>query len=188
MKKLFLFLLLSFISLSSFAQVFVLNPDGLADSKNVENDFLVIPIEGKSAAELYSATKSYIHQKIKNPKFAIKADVEDEYIRYDMLVPQITVIKKMGVKLIAQAHFSVEIRFKDNRIRYNIIDLRFPFEDSDKEIVLVGHNWGSWHFFDKNGKVKLKDQKVQVETFFNNEVNDLIYFISDNGNPTIEEW
>lgn len=187
MKKIYL-LLLCLCPLIVFGQRFVLTPNGLRDGADVNKDFLVINFEGKSANELYMAAKSYINQTMKNPRFAIKSDVENDYIRYDMFVPEITSIKKMGVKLVAEAKFTVEIRFKEERIRYNIFNLSFPFDNSDNEIVLVGNNWGSWHFFDKNGKVKLSEQKTDVESFFNKEVRDLKTFISTHGNDNVEDW
>ena len=186
MKKICL-LFLFFLPLIVFGQKFVLTPDGLRDSSDVSKDYVVVSEENKSAGELYNAAKSYVNQTMKDPKFAIVSDVENDYIRYNMFVPGIASIKKMVVMKV-DAMFTVEMRFKDGRIRYNITDISFPIAGSDNEVVLVGSNWGSWHFFDKKGKSKLNDQKENVEAFFNQGVDDLKGFISNHGNNDVEDW
>lgn len=185
-------LLLSLLPLLSFGQSFVLTPEGLRDSADETKDYLVIPIEGKTAAELYQASKNYIQQLSKNPKESIKGDSPNEYLRFAIYIPEVTSIGQMGgmVKMVYEGLFDVEMRFKDGRIRYNISNLEMPMKDDEvgHELKLSGSNWGGWAVFDTKGKVKLKKQKTEIEDFFNGLVYDYTTTITSENVGVSDDW
>jgi len=59
MKKLIL-LSVIFVCSYSYGQTFVLTPNGLRDSLNLENNYVVVNIEGKTAKQLYDNSMKYI--------------------------------------------------------------------------------------------------------------------------------
>ncbi len=83
-KTLLITLILGVISLSSFSQQFELTPEGLRDAADTSKDFLVIPVDGKTASDLYSMSKRYVNEKMSNPKFARKSDLDGDYLRYSL--------------------------------------------------------------------------------------------------------
>ena len=47
---------------------------------------------------------------------------------------------------------------------------------------------GTRYVFDKNGKLKKKDQKKQVEDYFNNLVNTIVDKMKNGGVAVDEDW
>lgn len=188
MKKLTIALIFTFISLSCFSQQFELTPEGLRDATDASKDFLVIPVEGKSASDLYSISKRYINEKMSNPKFAIKADVNGEYLRYGLFVPEVFSFSKMLVSLKVDATYQVEMRFRDGRIRYNIMDMDLRFQEGDNEFYIAAGRMKGWAFYDTKGKLLMKNEKQKLENYFNNEVKMFVDFIESDGGSKNDDW
>ncbi|WP_165040958.1 hypothetical protein [Dysgonomonas sp. ZJ709] len=185
MKRLY-YILLAITPLFSFGQQYVLTPNGLADSMDITKDYLVITEEDKTADELYEICRKNLYTISQNTNIKVIGEIANEYIRYSMEVPTIAVIKKLGVGLIAEAYFDVEIRFKDGRIRHQVTNLRMPFRGDDmNQLSLTGSKWGGWAVFDKKGNVSLKDQKLQIENYFNQSVADLLKLTENDNN---DDW
>jgi len=190
MKTLRCLFLLTFLPLLSFAQSFyTLTPDGLRDSNDLTKDYVVIQADGKSAKEIYLAAKNFINQTSKYPTKAIKADTDGEYIRYSIFVLEIASFRKMGIKLAYKGLIEIEMRFKDGRLRYNILDLQMLTKDEDAHLLISGNKMGNWAIFDKkSGKVSLKDPKDQIESFFNNMLAELEKFVNEGDATVGDDW
>jgi hypothetical protein len=183
-------LLLTFIPLFSFGQnKFILTPEGLRNSEDLNKEYVLIEAKGKSAEEIYSAARNFILQTSKNPMKAIKADTEGQYIRYGIFVPEFAYFKKMGLRVMYEGHIEIEMRFKDDKLRIDVPTLYMPTTDGDNQLYLTASKWKGWAIFDKNGKTSLKDPKEQVETFFNSLLSTLDAFINK-VNPDIvsDDW
>lgn len=75
MKKVVFFLL--FIgSFSMYSQSFVATPDGLRDSSNLANEYIVIKFDSKTANQLYDATNRFCQKFYTNPKNSLKSDIK----------------------------------------------------------------------------------------------------------------
>lgn len=185
----FFFLVMVLVPLLSFGQTFTLTPNGLRSADDETKDFVVIPAEGKTADQIYKATKSYINQIMKNPTKSIKADSEGEYIRYSLLIPEFAVISKMGIKVKYEGRLEIEMRFKDNRLRFNVLEMDMPTEDGSNYLALTGSPLGKWVIFKKDGKVAMKDQKAQIENHINGMIAMLANAINNQGgNVVSEDW
>lgn len=116
MKKLFLLLVL--VSFSGFAQEKItITPTGVAP--------VVIEMEGKTAAELFKKTKEWINTYYKNPKEVLKAEIENEMIRVDGYAIGGYKTKGLGMTTDYDYDYTLEIQFKDNKVRYNYIVGKF---------------------------------------------------------------
>lgn len=188
MKKLSSTLILIIFSLSCFSQQFVLTPEGLKDEADNTKDFLVIPLDGKSASDLYNISKRYVNEKMSNPQFSIKADSEGEYLRYSLYVPTIFSFSKMLINLKVNATYQIEMRFRDGRIRYNITGLSMTFEEGDNEYYIAASKLKGWAVFDNKGKLLMKNEKQKIENHFNGEVNTLLDFIKSDGGSINDNW
>jgi hypothetical protein len=112
MKKLFLLLVL--VAISGFSQEKIsISPTGVAP--------VVIEMEGKTAAELFKKTKEWINTYYKNPQEVLKAEIENEMIRIDGFAVGGYKTKGLGVITNYDYDYTLEIQFKDNKLRYNYL-------------------------------------------------------------------
>jgi hypothetical protein len=112
MKKLFLLLVL--VAISGFSQEKItITPTGVAP--------IVIEMEGKTAAELFKKTKEWINTYYKNPQEVLKAEIENEMIRIDGFAVGGYKTKGLGMITNYDYDYTLEIQFKDNKLRYNYL-------------------------------------------------------------------
>jgi hypothetical protein len=110
MKKLFLLLFL--VSMSGFSQEKIsITPTGVAP--------VVIEMPSQTAAELYKKTKEWINIYYKNPKEVLKGDIENDLIRIDGFAVGGYKTKSLGLSTSYDYSYTIEIQFKDNKIRYD---------------------------------------------------------------------
>lgn len=187
-KTLLITLILGVISLSCFSQQFELTPEGLRDAADTSKDFLVIPVDGKTASDLYSMSKRYVNEKMSNPKFAIKSDLDGDYLRYSLYYPTIFSFSKMLVSLKINGAYQIEMRFRDGRVRYNITTLSLTFDEGGNEFYIAASKMKGWAIFDNKGKLLMKNEKQKLEDHFNNEVKMFIDFIQSDGASVNDNW
>lgn len=183
-----LLLVMGLLPLLSFAQ-FVVTPDGLRNEKDLDKEYIVIDFEGKSASELYAATKQYIVTMMTNPDEAIKADIKDAHLRYALYTPEIFSFSKMLVKLVVDADFEIDMKFKDGRIRYEIVGLNMQFKEGTNTFEFKRSKLDGWAFYDNQDKLYMKNEKQKTEDFFNSLVKELTTYILNeyNQNNTQED-
>lgn len=177
---------IAFFPILCSSQSFIVTPDGLKNSSDVDKSFIIINIDNKTAEELYNTTVRYINEQMTNPESSIKSSIKGDYIRYSMYVPEIIRYSNSGSKRKIQAYFDIEFRFKDNRIRYEITSIRMPDKDSKNEVVFSGSKWTSYPIFEKNGKLFKENEKNNIEAFFNTLLSNYISYISEGSSK--DDW
>lgn len=172
MKKILIIAL--FLSIGTFAQekVFVLSKDGLTD-------YVVQEIPNKTAAEMYSKTIEWITRTYNSPKDVIKADIKDDYIRFEGSEDRLACRNSLGMKYCGDAKYQIEVSFKDGKYKFDIISLTmvFPGLNYKKEDVI---NEDKSMYFKNDGTVRamFKDYPVNIGNYFNSLNANLSDFIS----------
>jgi transposase-like protein len=179
MKKIILLFTL-FIFSKAFSQSdFKHSVDGLNPK------FLVIEIDSLNASELYLKTLDWIKETYKNPDEVIKAKFENEKIRFNGFQKSAMSTKMLGVPSFSDVRYSIEISFKDNKLKFEPINLErytAPSEYVSGGWSFVPLNTGSY-IYKKNGKSKgiFKRYPKQIENIFNNLKSSLeIYLLKQN--------
>jgi len=168
MKKLILLSMIFFCSFS-YGQKFILTPNGLRDSLNIEKSYVVINVEGKTAKQLYDNALKFINKSYKNPSEVIKGNTESEYLKFVTHDPDFLTLKSLGMTLIWGGSYTTELSFKDGKVKYEIINLEMRDEiNGTGTFPLKGG------IFKNDGTVRKKDAKSQVELNMNFQLKSLI--------------
>lgn len=145
MKKITLLLAL-FITFLSYGQDSIrISPTTIAP--------VVVDVEGKSAAELFTKTKEWINTYYKNPKEVVKAEIENQMVRFEGFCSNCWVVKTMGMEMYHDLSYTVEIDFKEGKYRYNVSNTKFS--DDGKPFM---YDYTS--FYKKDGELR----KMYVES------------------------
>jgi len=174
-------LTLSFLFLTciSFAQEFEITPKGLKDKTNSENGFLVIKASDKKTDQLYKNAIKYVNENYKNPGKVIKGKIENEYLRFETYVGQLTKVNNSGVKLNINATYTTELRFKDRKVRYEIIELDMTADNGGRNVYWKGSIWKGYPIFNKKDELRLEQTKTDLEKYFNAQVKIISDFLNE---------
>ena len=174
-------LTLSFLFLTciSFAQEFEITPNGLKDKSDAENGHVVIDAKDKKADELYKNAIKYVNEKYKNPEEVIKGQTENEYLRFETYVGQLTQVNNSGAKLDISATYTTELRFKDGKVRYEIIELDMTADNGGRNVYWKGSIWKGYPIYNKKDELRLEDTKADLEKYFNAQVKVISDFLND---------
>ena len=180
MKKQLLLLSLLLLNHIGFSQKYEVTPNGLKDKSNIENAFLVIEAPEKSIAELYQNAIKYINENYKNPDEVIKGKIENDYLRFETYVPQFTKVNNSGAKLDVSMTYTTELRFKDGKVRFEIIALSITADNGGRSVEFSGSIWKGYPIYNqKNGDLRLPETKSEIENYFNTNVNEITNFLLD---------
>lgn len=171
------------VNLLSFGQKYVVTPEGLRDSSNTEKTYLVISCEGKSAKELYDNALKYINQNYKNPDAVIKGRIESEYMSFITHSPNAFSFKRAGGKPKYDLNYRTELYFKDERVKYEILDIEMLSDGYHLYFTGTALVLG---IFNQKGILKIEEAKTGVENYFNNEVKMISRFVI--GTKVDDEW
>lgn len=165
MRKVLLKLTL-FFSVLSFCQeaTFKFTKDGFTD-------YVVTNVDNKTQSELYKKALDWVQITYKNPNEVLKAQIENDYIRIEGRTLEL--FTSGGISI--PANYIVEIYFKDNKYKFDIISCLL--KESGSELT---NEYGK--FFNKNGEVKpfLKNAPNQIEYTFNALNKNLEEFLKSN--------
>ena len=177
-KQLFLlsFLLLNCIG---YSQEYQVTPSGLRNKSNIENTYLVIEIPNKKATELYQNAIKYINENYKNPSRVIKGKTENEYLRFETYVPQFTKVNNSGAKLDVSMRYTTELRFKEEKVKYEITELSITADDGGYNVEFKGSIWTCYPIYNKKDKLRLPETKAEIEDYFNTKVIEIGNFLAD---------
>jgi len=179
MKRIILLLALSIFSNAFCQKDFKYEVGGLTPN------FLVIEIDSLNASEIYLKSMDWIKETYKNPDEVIKAKFENKKIRFNGFKETALSTKMLGVPSFSDVRYSIEISFKDNKLKFEAINLESYTKASDYAKggwSSVPLNSGSW-IYKKNGKVKgiFKSYPEQIENIFNSLKSNLeIYLLKQN--------
>jgi hypothetical protein len=86
-------------------------------------DYAVGTVPNKKASEMYKKALDWVSVTYKNPKEVIKAQIENDYIRIEGGKSNMLCVKSLGITLCNDARYQIEISFKDEKYKFDVIKL-----------------------------------------------------------------
>jgi hypothetical protein len=179
----FLLLALILFSFSTFAQKLQVTPNGLRNSEDSEKSFVIIPVEGKTAKQLYDESVKYINKNYKSAEDVIKGKIEGEYLKFVTYAPKFILLKNGFVKVPFDAKYTIELNFKDGKAKYEISELEM---NSDGGYLSFTGSGISYFIYNKKGELKREDAKNNIEEYFNRNLSSLANFLK--GKTMEDKW
>jgi hypothetical protein len=178
--KIILTLTLLFISSLTFAQKLVVTPIGLRNESDNEKTYVVLDIENKNAAELYSNALKYIVKNYKNPEKVIIGKVENESLKFSTFVGSFMIVKNSIVKIPIDAEYNIHLDFKDNKVKFEIqgLDMYYSADGSKTRVLFEGAGIGGYYIYNKKGELKRDETKIDIELYFNTEILKIAAFLA----------
>lgn len=144
-------------------------------------DFIVIPCEGKAREELYKKIVEWINKTYNKPNEVIKAQVENDYIRFQGLESK-GYCRKPMVLICEDIRYEIEISVKDGKYKFDVVKLESA--ETNKYGNIIG--WSEitfkkgWMNFKSNGEVRdqYKDTMPKIARYINSlnqSLHDYIY-------------
>ncbi|MDB4533892.1 DUF4468 domain-containing protein [Vicingaceae bacterium] len=166
-------------------------------SKNGFTDYVVSRVEGKSAVEIYTKTIEWITLNFKVTDKVIQGKIENEFIRLEGGSKIISIYNTTtGGGAIYDALYQIEISIKDNRYKFDVVNIR-TYIEPDQYVQVSG--WQDVNFYldqpsvihKKNGLVKKKFQYIpkSFTSHFNSLNMSLKSYILGNDTPSKkDDW
>ncbi len=139
-------------------KTFVYSDEGL-------NDYVVTRIDSVSKELAYQKTLEWITKNYTNPNVALISKVENEKLKIKAVAQKILEVRNVKSNL----SYTVEISFKDNRYKFEVLSLKYNNKTDYKKIANF-----------KSDKVLVKDfgqTPHNIESFFNQLNGSLKNFI-----------
>jgi len=176
-------ILLTLLSLSvlTYGQKLIVTPNGLRDSNDIEKAFVVLSADGKTAKQLYDNAIKYINKNYKSPDDVIKGKIEGEYLKFITHVSNFLVDLNHGAKILFDADFTIELNFKDGKVKFEIISLDM-YNSAGYKILFTGGVMEGFPIYNKKGELKRSETKIEIETYFNSLINSLTEFLQGKSN------
>ena len=130
---------------------------------------IVIEKEG-TAAELHKLAVSWVNETYKSAEDVIKGNNEGEYLKINGFEPGLFQINVLGMPNFYDARYTIEMRFRDGRFKFDLLELEQYIPPSD-------YSSGGWFeyklsFQIENRKGKPKKEKIanykRVQNYFTN--------------------
>lgn len=175
-----LVLLVSMIkSIEKDSKKLYLTPDGF-------KDFVVIDCKGQSAKDLYLNSIKYINRMYKNPNKVIKAQIDNEYLKFETYVEKISKVESV-MSLNISCLYTVELSFKDNKFKYQIISMEMKInQNNPSPYYLVGSPMMGLPVYNKKLELIRPEVKEDFENYFNDEVINIRNFLTSANN--LNDW
>lgn len=93
------------------------------DNTKGMTDFIVTPVEGKTATEIYKKIIEWIKITYKNPEKVILSTIENEYIRFEGFSETLYSYNAMGQHY-EPTKYQIEISIKDGRYKLDLISMQ----------------------------------------------------------------
>lgn len=190
MNKVLAFLM-ALLPLMAAAQFFTITPNGWKNAQEPSLDYVVIPMEG-TQAELFQKAKTAVTATYKSAKDVMSFN-EPDIINISGYTDCISE-KHMGMLFVFGMRYTMQILFKDGKVRFNAPDAYNAEYVNGARASYYSLTPGSTgmfgntvYMFDKKGKLKKKDQKKQVEDYFNGLVAQIVEMMK-NGGTVSDDW
>ena len=187
MKKIILLLAIC-TSFNGYAQKFVVTPEGLRSDTDKTKSYVVIEVENATAQELYDRAIRYLQEVYKNPEEVIKGKTDGEYLRILTYTPSFIRYNNSGAKIPINAEYYTEIRFKDEKVRYEISSLSMKSNDKAHEVLFSGGIFSGYIIYKKNGNLFKESAKNDIENYFNTQINIFISYLTGDKQSANDEW
>jgi len=135
-------------------------------------DFIVTPVESKTAPEIYKKVIEWIKVTFKNPDKVILSTIENEYVRFEGFSETLYSYNAKGQNYLP-TKYQIEISVKDGKYKFDLINFQ----------ILASTTWVDYKFFNnpsskvdlekgvynKDGSLKSYCKYFQeIPTYFNN--------------------
>lgn len=173
MKQFFLLSLLLFFT-KTFSQEFELTSDNFKNKSEINNDYIVLEIPGKTKNELFTKSKEFINQYYNNPKY-VTSETENSQI----------VVNAFGSKYYMTMfnwynEYQIELQFKDDKIKVTPKFKWIKNYNGGNDVPLVIGPGYLWAVYNKKGKVMRSKSKEVAEQDLKDFVNGLLKKINSN--------
>ena len=192
MRK-YILLLFTFIAINTNAQKFELTAYGFVDSTNINNNYIIVPFEGKSQKDIYNLALSALGKTFVSPKDRI-SHVEYSQLNLNGIIANATNLNRMGMKLYFDLYYNIILEFKDGRMKINgpiinniVRDAPFGSKhyifltESERGSAISGHK----ALFKKNGKVNEKKHVENIEKAMNSLISRIV---TEMNNTKNSDW
>jgi hypothetical protein len=161
-------------SFAGQAQEFFLKQSGYED--------VVREHPGRSAQDLYSLSKEYIHRSYKNPDYVSKGDIPGKYISFVGFAPNQACYTSLGMTTCLDISYRIVLDFKDGKYKMSVQELYVQ-----NEIRHGDYNYPD--FWKRNGEVAKHWLPVldATDLFFNTMLSDIDNYIKAAGNVN-DDW
>lgn len=155
-------------------------------------DYIITTVPNKSQAELYKKTLEWIATTYKNPKEAIKAQKENESIRFEGVTKTLINVNSNG-KIARDAKYQIEVTFKDGKYKLDVTDISVYSPPGE-------NGAGGWAttelknleaYYNKKGEIKTvyKYYPEMIPAFFNDLNKNLKdYILNGQAGGQKSEW
>lgn len=127
--------------------------------------YLVLKKDSFSSSELYNSSINWIKTTYKNPKAVIKTSIQDKYIRIEGYEKNVIVTKTLGSYSYLGAKYIIELQFKDGKIRFEPISLKYNVNSIETSLDLKS---GKLLYNEEEELKKVYDKQPQrVQDLFN---------------------
>jgi len=180
MKKVVLLAIVLISSLSLSSQSFIATSEGLRDSSNLANEYLILKFEGKTANQLYDATNRFCQKNYTNPKNSLKSDIKNEYLKIGTYASSFIQLQKgmFGEAYTGNILFSACFSFKDGKVKFEISEVDMTAWDGEHKVFYTSPGGLNWSIFKSNGKPR-GELPTQYQTYFNKYVATYVWFINN---------
>jgi hypothetical protein len=178
MKSLF-FLATLLVAVSASSQRLKVTPHGLVNADDPSKDYVVIHVDSVSAKDLFSRSYVYLEHVPVNSVGNQVNKKEPEYIHVKIYKKNAVPAKgSLGIKFYISLHYTLNLDFKDNKIRYEIADLEMTNLNTNGEetpFYFRSTDGLAWSFYNKEGLPveKQNTAREMLENYFNNQIMDL---------------
>ena len=178
MKRILSIFLLGICTLT-YSQNLTVTPNGLANKKDNSKTFIVIEAEGKTALQLYNNALKFINKTYKNPEKVIKGDIKGEYLKFDTHVSNFLTVKNSGANITINANYTIELNFKDDRAKFEIVTIEMPAQSGGYSVLFSGGAFSGYPIYNKKGALKRPDTKTEIENYFNTVIKSISDYLQE---------
>jgi hypothetical protein len=150
MKKL-LFILLSISVSVATAQ----EAEFTFNNERGMTDFIVTPVEGKSAIEIYKKIIDWIKVTYKNPNEVILSTIENEYVRFEG-ISDISTFK---------CKYQIEISIKEGKYKFDLIGLQVYVGPNQSGVPVGWNDFKAVNFIKNSTKESLENMYKKDGTY-----------------------
>jgi hypothetical protein len=163
-------------------QQFKITPKGL------NTNSIVIEIDSLNASQLYYKTINWIKDTYNSPDEVIKAKFENEKIRFQGISTNSYTYYVLGSKVSNDVRYMIEISFKDERYKFELISLEAYF--SPTQYTSGGWQVIGFEFWKPNGKIKkiFRDTPQDMENMLNHLLISHNNYLIGDVNSKKDDW
>lgn len=162
-------------------------------------DYVITPVEGKTAPEIYKKVIEWIKVTYKNPDKVILSTIENEYVRFE---GSSGTLYSANIIMIGKTYYTtkyeIEISIKDGKYKFDLISMQNLYPASQ-------YSAGGWSangffnvnlpketldtFYKKDGSLKSTWKYIpEVPVYFNNLNKSLLESITNTSTVKKNDW